>query len=298
VSTLTVNSFQSTTAALIKAGAGSLKLTGANTIGGNISINAGAMTLSTGSLSAPNITVNSNAAFHFDGGTLSPTNLTVNSGLVAMAATGNRVMSLNSLTISGSSNAWVGKVDLNNNAMIIHNGDPVAIGNQLKAGFNSGSGYWNGAAGILSSMAASDTSFLTTIGYGPGGNPLDGVSTVASDVLVKYTYYGDANLDGTVDGADYQQIDNGFGGGLTGWSNGDFNYDGVVDGSDYSLIDNTFNQVTASGASPLALIASSSNSAVLSAAAVPEPGTMGVFFGVLAVFFGCRKRKRANFSAG
>ena len=44
---------------------------------------------------------------------------------------------------------------------------------------------------------------------------------------MKYTYYGDANLDGAVDGADYQQIDNGFGGGLTGWSNGDFNYDGV-----------------------------------------------------------------------
>ena len=28
-----------------------------------------------------------------------------------------------------------------------------------------------------------------------------------NDVLVKYTYYGDANLDGKVDGSDYSRID-------------------------------------------------------------------------------------------
>ena len=80
------------------------------------------------------------------------------------------------------------------------------------------------------------------------GGVFDGINTTTNDVLVKYTYFGDANLDGTVSGADYQQIDAGFGLHLTGWQNGDFNYDGVVDGSDYSLIDNTFNQLNASGA--------------------------------------------------
>jgi hypothetical protein len=64
-------------------------------------------------------------------------------------------------------------------------------------------------------------------------------------------------LDGVVNGADYQQIDNGFGAHLTGWSNGDFNYDGVIDGSDFSLIDNAYNQNLANGASPLALVAAS-----------------------------------------
>jgi len=74
------------------------------------------------------------------------------------------------------------------------------------------------------------------------------------DVLVKYMLYGDADLNGVLDGADYQQIDNGFGNHvLSGWSNGDFNYDGALDGSDYSLIDNAFNQETA-GAAPLALV--------------------------------------------
>jgi hypothetical protein len=90
-------------------------------------------------------------------------------------------------------------------------------------------------------------------------------------VLVKYTYYGDANLDGIVNGADYQQIDNGFGMHLTGWSNGDFNYDGVVDGSDYSLIDNTFNQINATGAGPLAIACPTGLIASGGTSEVPEP---------------------------
>ena len=60
-------------------------------------------------------------------------------------------------------------------------------------------------------------------------------------MLVRYTYYGDANLDGKVDGGDYSRIDNGYLQQLTGWYNGDFNYDNAIDGSDYTLIDNAFN---------------------------------------------------------
>jgi hypothetical protein len=61
--------------------------------------------------------------------------------------------------------------------------------------------------------------------------------------LVKFTYYGDANLDGKVDGADYSRIDAGYlaHGAATGWFNGDFDYDGAINGSDYTLIDNAFN---------------------------------------------------------
>ena len=60
-------------------------------------------------------------------------------------------------------------------------------------------------------------------------------------MLVRYTFYGDANLDGHVDGSDYSLIDNGALLHLTGWQNGDFNYDGVINGSDYTLIDNAYN---------------------------------------------------------
>ena len=65
-----------------------------------------------------------------------------------------------------------------------------------------------------------------------------GQTVDASCVLVKYTYAGDANLDGRVTGDDYSAADfNILVPGASGWVNGDFNYDGVVSGDDYSAID-------------------------------------------------------------
>jgi hypothetical protein len=51
-------------------------------------------------------------------------------------------------------------------------------------------------------------------------NPFDGTTPGAGDILVKSTYYGDANLDGKVDGSEYSLIDGGYasGGSLTGWT--------------------------------------------------------------------------------
>jgi hypothetical protein len=126
--------------------------------------------------------------------------------------------------------------------------------------------------GIKSSAVGPSAHWLTTIGYisnnaniNSSGTPtalystFDGESLDPSgnDILVKYTYFGDANLDGKVDGSDYSLIDYSSlsqssgppGGGSWGSANGptngfhdgDFNYDGAVDGSDYTLIDNAFN---------------------------------------------------------
>ena len=61
-----------------------------------------------------------------------------------------------------------------------------------------------------------------------------------NDVLVKYTFFGDADVSGRVTTNDYFQIDNGFLNSRTGWINGDFDYDGAVTTSDYFLIDNGF----------------------------------------------------------
>jgi hypothetical protein len=74
-----------------------------------------------------------------------------------------------------------------------------------------------------------------------GFTSFEGSPVLATDVLIKYTWYGDANLDGKVDGSDYSRIDSGFLAHATGWANGDFNYDNTVNGSDYTLIDNAFN---------------------------------------------------------
>ena len=205
---------------LTKLGSHTLTLTGANNYSDGTNVNSG--TLAIGSSTA----LPANSAVTVTG----PAVLQLNPGI--------GVQTLASLSLPGN-----GKIDLNNNDIIVHNGDAVNIPLQLKAGFNAGSGYWNGSSGIVSTAAANDTSFLTTLGYRQSdGTPFDNVNTAATDFLVKYTYYGDADLNGVINGADYQQIDNGFGQHLTGWFNGDFNYDGVVDGTDFALIDNTFNQ--------------------------------------------------------
>src|SRR5256886_17230910 len=67
-----------------------------------------------------------------------------------------------------------------------------------------------------------------------------------------YTWGGDANLDGTLNGDDYFQIDSHFNqdGTVFGYYNGDFNYDGSINGDDYFIIDSNWN--TGSTATPFA----------------------------------------------
>jgi uncharacterized repeat protein (TIGR03803 family) len=131
-------------------------------------------------------------------------------------------------------------LDLSNNDMIIHNGNLTQI-----------------TPGIFSSSASTNTTLAIELNNDGHGNTLmttfDNQPVTNTDVLVKYTYFGDANLNGSVDASDYIAIDNGFNQNLTGWSNGDFNLDGKINGDDYTLIDNAFNT---QAATPLATVAS------------------------------------------
>ncbi len=185
------------------------------------------------------------------------------------------------LVASTLSIASGGRLDLKSNDLIVKNGDVTTITSQLKSGLNVTNGYWNGSTGILSSSAAADGTYLTAISvlknsinslrvYGSGTTKglFDGQDPGISDVLVKYTYFGDSDLSGRIDGSDYTKIDNGFNLKLTGWVNGDYNYDGVIDGSDYSLIDNAFNIGQLGPAGVLAEVASSAVTNVQKPAAV------------------------------
>jgi probable HAF family extracellular repeat protein len=206
----------------------------------------------------------------------------------------------------GSVSQWMGTLDLANNDMDIPNGNLATISSMVAQGFSAFAidlnvypeknvyGYYSGdpgafvgayagIGGIVSSSAALDTTHLTALGVienvNAAGKSLystfDGHSVTSTDVLVKYTYYGDANDDGMVDGSDYSRIDNGYLKHLTGWGNGDFNYDGIVDGSDYTLIDNAFNTQGASLAStPDAAL--TDQIAVSEPVSVPEPTTLGI----------------------
>ena len=82
------------------------------------------------------------------------------------------------ITIAGNLNAWTGKLDLANNDLVVQNGNLATITNQIKEGYNTGA--WNGAGGIVSSAAASDTAHLHALGAilntANGSTPLYGRS--------------------------------------------------------------------------------------------------------------------------
>jgi hypothetical protein len=151
------------------------------------------------------------------------------------------------LSLAGSTNNWSGTLSVGTGGLVLRTGSLADLTNQLRAGYNNGA--WNGS-GIVSPAARNDASHTTALGYataasllGLAGSATDiynGSAVDASSLIVKYTYYGDANLDGRVNADDYVLLDRGRAKGLAGWINGDFNYDGAINAADYLLADTSF----------------------------------------------------------
>jgi hypothetical protein len=173
---------------------------------------------------------------------------------LSVGANGGRILRTSNLSIGDAS-----KLNLNDNDLIIdYTGGDVGA---------SPIGAWNGASytgvtgmiargytfgdwtgdGLVTTTAQARTG-VTTLAVAEAARLFDltgtqtamfsGQTVDATAVLVKYTYTGDVNLEGTLDGADYGVIDNWVQfPGTNRYENGDFNFDGVIDGADYGLID-------------------------------------------------------------
>ena len=158
-------------------------------------------------------------------------------GTARLNAGGGKVLTANELTISGT-----GALDLTDNAMVIDYaaGSPLAsVQALLRTGYNAGA--WTGP-GIRSSTAAAGTS--TALGYAEATDlfttfpaTFQGASVDNTSILIRHTFYGDANLDGAVTLADFNRYAGNFG--LTSgarWSQGDFLYNGNVFLEDFNRL--------------------------------------------------------------
>jgi hypothetical protein len=212
--------------------------------------------------------------------------------------TDRSVLVSGSVSIAGSTGAWTGMLDLGGNDAIIHNGQLAAITDQVHSGLTGTSNnLWTGP-GITSSAAtaANDSRGIVAIGISEmDSGTFDGVNLSSGDVVMKETFFGDADLSGSVDAGDYSMIDNGYAMGLTGWANGDFNYDGVIDAADYSLIDSAYAFQTSPGGptAPLASeLAAISDGGEASTSSVPEPTGAGLLAMAATGLLVARRRRR------
>jgi hypothetical protein len=161
-------------------------------------------------------------ALHLTGGSI----VTLGGLLIVSGAT------LGSLAIDPSS-----RLDIGSFSMIVRTAALGEVTSLVALGFNGGD--WKGQ-GITSTSAIADKTSTTAVGVAVAGDI--GVTTFAGqtvgqgNILVKYTYYGDADLNGFVNGDDESLTLFGLRqGGPQRWAFGDFDYSGHVNGDDYSL---------------------------------------------------------------
>ena len=100
--------------------------------------------------------------------------------------------------------------------MIVRTQTLAAVNALLVTGCNAASGYWDGP-GINSSTAASEPNGLTALGVLDnaeyGYTDFAGVTgLLGTGILVKYTWTGDADLNGVVNGDDFTLFAAGFNG--------------------------------------------------------------------------------------
>jgi autotransporter-associated beta strand protein len=269
-------------------GAGGVAVTGGTLILNGTSTHTGPTNVAGGTLVVGN-------ADAIGGG--SPLSIGANGIVVADVGLG-KAISVASVTTSAG-----GKLDVTTNAMVVRGSTLAAVQSEVAKAFNGGA--WDAPiGGITSANAAADPLHVTAIGCADnavlGRSDFHGVSGLSStDVLVAYTYYGDADLTGSTTLDDFTLFLYGYqhsGMIASSWANGDFDYSGGVTLDDFTLFLKGYQQQGPPLTELEALINSISmddadRAAMLAAVqAVPEPAALGLL--ALSGAAGLLRRRR------
>jgi T5SS/PEP-CTERM-associated repeat protein len=189
---------------------------------------------------------------------------------------------LNSLLIDS------GNLDLNDNDLVVDYTGATP--------FNTTRGYLL-AGSLHSSTAAASTTPKTALGIAEnsvlGLSSFSGQAVDATSILVKYTYLGDANLDGQVDVTDLGALATNWQTSAP-WTGGDFNYDGFVDVTDLGALATNWQAGVGSPLGP-SRFDEVMASVGLSPALLPEPaGILFVGAAIGAATLGARSSVRSR----
>jgi hypothetical protein len=205
----------------------------------------------------------------------------INSGTVRLTTGGGN---LGTSKVGTIALATGGKFDVADHGVIVTGMTQAAVRSLLAAG--RGTGTWNGNNGIGSSLANNNGK---AVGYALASDLFAAPGTflgqpfVLTDVLVRYTLAGDANLDGTVNFDDLLRLAANYNSTGTGtWTKGDYTYDGTVNFDDLLLLAANYNA---------SLPASFAGDWALATTAVPEPASVATMLAATGAML--RRRRRA-----
>lgn len=131
--------------------------------------------------------------------------------------------------------------------------------------------YITGIGVVLNDLNGNDV-YGNDTGYSTWDNDAVGVNSV----LVKYTYYGDTELRGTVDETDFFNAVAGRDGDATGWANGETEYNGVVNQTDVFDVETSRDSLNPTDTDPI--VSPSDGQVALAGAVVgvPEPSSVAL----------------------
>jgi autotransporter-associated beta strand protein len=290
---------QNGTALVLNRSDSALNLSGTITGAGSVTkTGSGTVTLSALNLYTGGTTVSNGTLILADADASGGGAINVADGALAQAQAGlTKAMRVTTLNTNTS-----GKFDLTDNSLVIHNMTVAQVQAEIVKAFNAG--QWNGNGGLTSSTAATASPAITAIGFASNGvlnrTEFKGVNGLtANDVLVKYTYYGDSDLNGATTLDDYTLFLNGYQTAGTTWVQGDYDYNGLVTLDDFTLFLAGYQQQ----GGPLSELESLINRTPMSAAersamlaavqAVPEPGSLAVIGLAVGACALSRRRRRA-----